>query len=168
VKFSDKKNAAGSPHRKKTTFISRKKEDYEMEVAYDFDELTRKAKLGLPLNEQEISALQGHRAVKLAAKQQFDFGEIEGRLQAGRMEEMALRERNARWAKAGPSNSGGFVQAGPFGSGLLRLDDCRPAASSPQYMGPFFGDKDGRGVTRMLDKFHVMLKEIKETGRLIV
>jgi hypothetical protein len=168
VKFSDKKNAAGSPHRKKTTFVSGKKEDHEMEVAYDFKELTRKAKLGLPLNEQEISALQGHRAVKLAAKQQFDFGEIEGRLQAGRMEEMALRERNARWAKAGPSNSGGFVQAGPFGSGVLRLDDCRPAASSPQYTGPFFSDSDGRGVTRMLDKFHVMLKEIKETGRLIV
>ena len=139
-----------------------------MEVAYDFDELTRKAKLGLPLSEQEISALQGHRAVKLAAKQSFDFGEIEGRLKGGRFEELALRDRNARWAKNRSSNSGGFVQAGPFGSGVLRLDDCRPAASSPQYTGPFFSDSDGRGVTRMLDKFHVMLKEIKETGRLIV
>jgi hypothetical protein len=139
-----------------------------MEVAYDFNELTRKAKLGLPLNEQEISALQGHRAVKLAAKQQFDFGEIEGRLQAGRMEEMALRERNARWAKAGPSNSGGFVQAGPFGSGVLRLDDCKPAPSHITFTGPFFSDSDGLGVTRMLNKFRTSLAELRETGRLIV
>lgn len=137
-------------------------------VKYDFDELTRKAKRGLALSEGEVSALQGHRAIKLAAKQSFDFGEIEGRLGAGRMEELALRDRNARWAKKGPSNSGGFIQAGPFGSGLLRLDDCRPAVSSPQYMGPFFGDKDGRGVKRMLNKFRAKLSEIKETGRLVI
>jgi hypothetical protein len=136
-------------------------------VKYDFDELTRKAKRGLPLNENEITALQGHRSIKLASKQQFDFGEIEGRLGAGRMEELALRDRNARWAKNRPSNSGGFIQAGPFGSGLLRLDDCRPAVSSPQYMGPFFGDKDGRGVARMLAKFRAKLTELRETGRLI-
>jgi|GEM_PF-5786641 len=136
-------------------------------VKYDFEELTRKAKRGLALSEGEASALQGHRAIKLAAKQSFDFGEIEGRLQAGRLEELTLRDRNARWAKKGPSNSGGFVQAGPFGSGLLRLDDCKPATSHITFMGPFFGDSDGLGITRMLNKFRAKLAEIKETGRLI-
>lgn len=139
-----------------------------MESAYDFNELSRRVKRGSPLSEGEASALTEHLSIKMMAKQSFDFGEIEGRLQPGRLEELALRDRNAKWAKKGPSNSGGFVQAGPFGSGLLRLDDCRPAASLPQYMGPFFSDKDGRGVTRMLDKFRAKLAEIKETGRLIL
>jgi hypothetical protein len=84
------------------------------------------------------------------------------------LEEITLRDRNAKWAKKGPSNSGGFVQAGPFGSGLLRLADCKPAASHITFMGPFFSDKDGRGVTRMLDKFRAKLAEIKETGRLVL
>ena len=135
-------------------------------VKYDFDELTRKAKRGLPLNENEITALQGHRSIKLASKQQFDFAEIEGRLQAGRLEELALRDRNKRWEKNRPSNSGGFIQAGAFG-GLLRLDDCRPAFSNITFTGPFFGDSDGLGVKRMLNKFRVKLAEIKETGRFI-
>ena len=132
--------------------------------AYNMDELKGKVKRGTPLTDGEANALKEYLSIDIMSKQSFDFGEIEGRFNGCNFEEMALRERNARWAKNAPSNAGGYVL---FGNSLFRHDDCKPApASSQPFMGPFLTDKDGGGVKRMLNKFFTRLAELKETGKL--
>lgn len=137
-------------------------------MGLNISDIEKKVKAGTPLCDHEYEEWQLHvNTLRMMERPAFDFGEIE-MFVSPMGEGEALAERNARWAKNGPSNAGGFLQAGGFGSGLLRRDDCRPApaSSQPSYMGPFLTDKDGGGVKRMLDRFWARLAEVRATGKL--
>jgi hypothetical protein len=168
ARYGGLSNRAALRHQKKTKFILLKKEDFKVEL--NISEIEKKVRAGTPLCDQEFETWQLHvNTRRMAERPAFDFAEIEAFVSPTIDEGKALAERNARWMKNGPSNSGGFLQAGGFGSGLLRREDCKPApaSSQPSYMGPFLTDRDGGGVKRMLDRFFARLAEVRATGKLI-
>ncbi|MGV8059798.1 MAG: hypothetical protein AB2L12_17530 [Smithellaceae bacterium] len=129
-------------------------------------ELKRRFNRGEVLAEHEEEELKTFISTKEMSRQSFDFGEIAQRVNPGRLEEMGIREQNARWAKNGPSNKGGgYLNSSGFGGGLIRRDDCKPLPVSAQrdMRLPSSGDD----IRRMLNKFFSKLAEVRETGKLI-
>ncbi|MCX5827671.1 MAG: hypothetical protein NTV58_06685 [Deltaproteobacteria bacterium] len=120
-----------------------------METLHNFKELQEKVMLGTSITGAEASALTEHLSIQMAMKRPaFDFAEIEGKLNCGRLEELALMEQNRRFEKNGPRRPG----PAPF-----------PYDHSPAYTGPYLASGKG-GHERMMDKFRAKLAEIRETG----
>jgi len=136
-----------------------------MEITHDFKELERRVMLGDRLTESELSALEADLSLRAMQKRGgYDFGRLDFINNCGNLEANFLKEQNARFAKKGPSNKGGYVNPG-FGGCLIRRDECipTPVSSVPDFTPPPPGWEGQRSIERALENHRFRLKQVTET-----
>ena len=129
--------------------------------------LLEKARKGTVMTEFEANSFELEQGLRIKRFRSFDFGRLEFNNNCENLEANFLKEQNARFAKKGPSNKGGYVNPG-FGGCLIRRDECipTPIANIPDMILPPPGWDGQRSIERMLENHRFRLSQVTETGAL--